>query len=129
MNEKHYSMKEMVASTGVTAHTLRYYERIGLLPPIPRASSGHRVYAQGHVEWVTFIRHLRATGMPIQRILRYSNLMKMGNSTVPDRLQVLVDHREAIKHKLCELQENLERIEYKIGMYQEHMDEREKQMK
>ncbi len=129
MSEKKYAMQQMVEETGVSAHTLRYYERIGLVPEVPRAPSGHRYYLQGHMERVIFIKRLRATGMPIQRISRYFSLMKLGNSTIPDRLQVMEDHRESIEAKLCELQENLELIKYKIGMYREYMIEREKNQK
>src|SRR5687767_15018837 len=82
-----FSIREVAAATGVTAHTLRYYERAGLLPRVPRASSGHRRYGPTEVRWVTFLRRLHETGMPIRRMLEYARLVRRGEST--DRKSVV----------------------------------------
>ncbi len=126
MSEPTLSIKERAEATGVSAHTLRYYERVEILPPIPRASSGHRVYSEGHAEWVLFVKYLRATGMPIRRILHYTQLARLGDATVPERLQVLEDHRRSIERNLDELEACHQRITKKIAIYKEHIEQKRK---
>lgn len=124
MSERIYSIQELANETGVTAHTLRYYERIGLVTSVPRTESGHRQYGISHFDKVQFIRRLRSTGMPIRQVLRYFELVEKGDSTVLERLQIMEAHKEAIEANISELEQNLEKIEYKICFYKEAIADR-----
>lgn len=104
--------------TGLSAHTLRYYERAGLmLSPVQRASSTHRRYSESDVAWVVFLSRLRSTGMPIRAIEEYVDLVRRGESSVLERLQLLVAHRERVLEELAETQASLAAIDYKIRRY------------
>ena len=110
------SIAEMAQRAGVTAHTLRYYERIGLLE-VARDAGGHRVYDAGDYARVVFLTRLRMTGMPIRDLRRYVALVADGETSVPERLAMLQEHRDAIRIQLMELQLALETVEYKITSY------------
>jgi DNA-binding transcriptional MerR regulator len=113
------TIKEVAAATGVTAHTLRYYERIGLMPSVPRADSGHRRYGPDEVRWIEFLRKMQQTGMSIQRMLEYARLLRRGDSTIAARRLLLEAHRRDVQAHLVELTANLKLIEKKIRMYEE----------
>jgi DNA-binding transcriptional MerR regulator len=112
-----FSIKEVAAQTGVTAHTLRYYERIGLLRGVPRAASGHRRYRDSDVRWVEFLRKLHATGMPIRRMQEYAALLRKGDSTILARQRLLEEHRKDVESRIEILAANLEMIRKKIRFY------------
>lgn len=114
---KHYSIREAAERTGVTAHTLRYYEQIGLLKPIQRTSSGYRCYTDDDLGWVDFLTCLRATGMSIQGMLQFVRLAHTGEHTVPTRCDLLEEHRDALHQRIRELQEYLSVIDAKITTY------------
>jgi DNA-binding transcriptional MerR regulator len=107
--------------SGVSAHTLRYYERAGLLDPIDRAASGHRRYAEEDLARIQFLTKLRSTGMPIRQIREYADLMRSGDDTHQARLALLEEHRDAVRAHLAETERNLELIDYKIGYYRERL--------
>jgi DNA-binding transcriptional MerR regulator len=110
------TIAEMAERAGVTAHTLRYYERAGLLD-VGRDPAGHRVYDGRDYARVVFLTRLRMTGMPIRDLQRYIALVAQGEQTVPERLQMLLDHRDAVRAQLHELTFALETIEFKIAAY------------
>lgn len=110
------TIAEVAERTGVTAHTLRYYERIGLLA-VARDDAGHRAYGAGDVARVVFLSRLRMTGMPIRGLQRYIALVGEGEQTVPERLRMLLAHRDAVRAQLAELAFSLESIEFKISAY------------
>ncbi|MFC4942103.1 MerR family transcriptional regulator [Pseudonocardia sp. GCM10023141] len=110
------TIAEVAERTGVTAHTLRYYERIGLLA-VGRDHSGHRVYSADDYGRVVFVNRLRTAGMPIRELQRYIALAEAGDHTVPERLQIMLDHRDAVRTQIQELQFCLETIEFKIAAY------------
>lgn len=113
------TISDVAAETGLTASTLRYYEQAGLLRgAIDRASSSHRRYSEQDLRWVTFITKLRATGMPIRDIRRYTELAREGDHTTPDRLALLVEHRERVLAQLAEIQQSLDAIDFKIATYE-----------
>jgi DNA-binding transcriptional MerR regulator len=116
------TVQEASDKTGLSAHTIRYYERIGLLPSIERASNGHRRYSEEDIGWIEFLKCLRSTGMPISDMQRYVELQQEGDATLHDRLALLEAHRRRIKIQIRELNSILERIEGKIGYYQELKD-------
>lgn len=101
---------------GVSAHTLRYYERIGLLR-VGRDAAGRRVYDEGDVRRLRFVTRLRHTGMPIREVQRYFALVDAGPSTEPERLELLLRHRESVRERLVELTSALEAVDYKIATY------------
>ncbi|MFC5501737.1 MerR family transcriptional regulator [Lysinimonas soli] len=113
------SISDVAAETGLSTSTLRYYEQEGLLlDEVGRASSSHRRYAPEVVGWLTFITRLRSTGMPIRDIRRYAELVRQGEHTTPDRLELLVAHRERVLEQLAEAQRSLAAIDYKISSYE-----------
>ena len=111
------SIREVSDKTGITTHTLRYYERIGLVQPITRARSGHRRYGEADVRWLELLKKLHQTGMPIKRMLEYARLARRGDTTVLARRALLDDHRKDVESELERLQSTLALINKKIGMY------------
>lgn len=110
------TIAEVAERAGVTAHTLRYYERIGMLD-VGRDPSGHRVYGAADFGRVVFITRMRLAGMPIRDLQRYIRLAGAGEHTVQERLQIMLDHRDSVRAHLRELQVALETIEFKIAAY------------
>src|SRR5262245_62759344 len=113
--ERELSIAEAAESSGLSAHTLRYYERAGLLEPVGRNGSGHRRYRQTDLELIAFLVKLRATGMPIREVRRYAELMRGGDATNADRLALLEAHRDTVLAGLEATTRNLELIDWKIG--------------
>ena len=112
------SIAEAADATGLTTHTLRYYERDGLLlDAVDRASSGHRRYSEDDVGWIRMITRLRATGMPIREVRQYADLVRAGDGNEAERLQLLVAHRDRVRQQLAEVATHLEAIDHKIGVY------------
>jgi DNA-binding transcriptional MerR regulator len=107
---------DVAALTGITAHTLRYYERIGLVD-VARDASGRRTYDRDAVGRVVFITRLRDSDMPIAAISRYVELVKQGPGTEPERLALLEAHRADIVHRLRDLEAALAVVDYKITTY------------
>jgi DNA-binding transcriptional MerR regulator len=103
--------------TGLTAHTLRYYERVGLIWDVARDAVGHRRYSAPQVEWLVLLTRLRATGMPIAGMLRYSELVRSGSGE-RDRLDLLRRHRIELATRLAELNADLTLIDSKIAAYE-----------
>lgn len=112
---------EAAGAAGVTAHTLRYYERAGLLPHVERNGSGHRRFTEEDIEWVVMVTRLRATGMPIRAIREYAELVRAGEGNEAERLALLEEHRERVVAQLAEIERNLELVDYKIGLYRERL--------
>ncbi len=115
------SIAEAAEASGLSPHTLRYYERVGLLEPVDRNWSGHRRYREADLEWIQFLTKLRATGMPIRDVRRYAELRKAGESTNQERLALLEAHRDAVLDELEATAKNLELIEWKINSYRERL--------
>ena len=112
------SIAEAARRTGVSAHTLRYYERAGLVvTSVGRTASGQRRYQQLDLDWITVCTKLRATGMPIKTIRRYAQLVAAGHGSEQERLTLMEAHRAEVTAKLAELQENLKLIDHKIHVY------------
>lgn len=113
-----YTVAEAAAATGLTAHTLRYYERDGLLlQEVARSASGHRRYTDGDLTCIEMLTRLRATGMPIREVRRYAALVRHGAGNEADRLELLREHRQRVLAQLAEVQDHLGAIDRKIGIY------------
>ena len=121
--DRTYSIKEAAAETGVTAHTLRYYERIGLLEPVGREENGRRRYSGGDLYSVRFLTMLRATGMPIRDMLVFMQLTRVGDETVSDRAELLERHQRELQFRLKELAGHMEVLERKIAWYRRREQE------
>jgi DNA-binding transcriptional MerR regulator len=112
------TIAEAARRTGVSAHTLRYYERAGLvISPVDRTSGGRRRYRELDLKWIVICTKLRATGMPIKGIRRYAELVAAGAGNEAERLALLEAHRADVLAKLAEIQENLQIIDRKIAVY------------
>lgn len=115
------TIAEAAEASGLSAHTLRYYEREGVLDPIARADNGHRRYGEQELEWIRFLTKLRSTGMPIRQIRAYADLYRRGDATHTERLALLEAHRESVRAQLAETERNLELIDRKITHYRERL--------
>jgi len=118
VREAALSIAEAARRTGISVHTLRYYERAGLsVTSVDRNDAGRRRYQQLDLEWITVCTKLRATGMPIKTIRRYAELVSAGHGNEQERLALMEAHRADVTAKLAEIQENLELIDHKIDVY------------
>lgn len=112
-----YTISEVVTYTGLSAHTLRWYERIGLMPHIDRSNTGQRLYNDHDLDWLDFVGKLRLTAMPVADMVRYAELARQGDDTFPARLELLVAHREDVRRRIAELRDTLGILDFKIDLY------------
>lgn len=115
--EDRYSISEVATCTGLSAHTLRWYERIGLMPHIDRTGTGQRRYRNRDLSWLYFLNRLRLTGMPVADMVRYAELVRAGEHTVEERRTLLEAHRETVRQRLLEVQDSLAVLDLKIAAY------------
>lgn len=111
------TIAEVAERTGLTRHTLRYYERDGLMLSVGRDRSGHRRYSEGDLGWIELITKLRATGMPVRDVRRYAELVRAGDGNEQERMALLRAHRERVRAKLDMMAAHLDAIDIKIGYY------------
>jgi DNA-binding transcriptional MerR regulator len=112
------SIAEAARRSGVSVHTLRYYERAGLVvTPVDRTQSGRRRYQEEDLKWISICTKLRSTGMPIKAIRRYAQLVSAGPGNEQERLALLEAHRADVTARLAEVQEHLKLIDHKIDVY------------
>jgi DNA-binding transcriptional MerR regulator len=117
------TIAEAAAATGLSADTLRYYERDGLmLQPVARSASAHRRYTEQDVGWIILLTRLRATGMSIRDMRRYAELVRAGDGNEAERLALLQSHRELVLARLAEVTEHLGAIDAKIGIYTDKLE-------
>lgn len=115
---------ELARRSGRSTHTLRYYERIGLLPPPQRDNAGRRDYDASVLVWLAFLERLRATGMPIREMLDYAALRALGDETAQARCTLLEAHRERVREHMMLLQASLDVLDTKIEGYHAAIHER-----
>jgi DNA-binding transcriptional MerR regulator len=113
-----WTTRQAAEKCGLSQHTLRWYERIGLLDRVDRAPDGRRRFSQGDLDWLVLLSRLRATGMPVAEMLRYAELVRSGAGE-PERLQLLEQHRERVRQALLDQQDCLELLNIKIATYRE----------
>ncbi|HWP50936.1 MAG TPA: MerR family transcriptional regulator [Clostridia bacterium] len=114
---------------GLSQDTLRYYERIGLIPSVRRSSSGIRDYAQEDCNWIDFIKCLRCAGLPIEVLTEYVALFQTGDTTVAARKKLLIEQRKQLSAKIEAMQKTMERLNAKIESYEQIVVKKEKQLK
>ncbi len=112
-----YTISEVAAHSGLSAHTLRWYERIGLMPHVDRSHTGQRRYSNRDLDWLGFVGKLRLTGMPVADMVRYAELVREGEGTHAERQRLLAAHREDVRRRIAELQDTLAVIDHKIDFY------------
>lgn len=117
MSKNTLTIGQLAEITGLSAHTLRYYERIGLLNDVARSESGRRYYTLGHLGWLDFVMRMRSTGMAISEIIRYAELAREGDVTTEARLHLLEDHQVELEKQIENLQRDLQVIKDKISYY------------
>jgi DNA-binding transcriptional MerR regulator len=111
-----WSIGEAAAKCGLSQHTLRWYERIGLLANIERGGDGRRRFSEGDLEWLSLLTKLRATGMPVRDMQRYAELVRSGAGEA-ERIELLKKHREEVRRALASQRECLKLLDSKIGYY------------
>ncbi|MGW2639970.1 MerR family transcriptional regulator [Streptomyces sp. NPDC001348] len=112
-----YTISEVVAFTGLTAHTLRWYERIGLMSHIDRSHTGQRRYCNRDLDWLDFVSKLRLTGMPVADMVRYAELVREGDTTYGERRDLLEATRRDVLARIAELRDTLAVLDRKISFY------------
>ncbi|MER5719584.1 MerR family transcriptional regulator [Streptomyces sp. NPDC002132] len=112
-----YTISEVVAFTGLTAHTLRWYERIGLMAHVDRSHTGQRRYSNRDLDWLDLVGKLRLTGMPVADMVRYAELVREGESTYEQRRELLEETRRDVQARIAELQDTLAVLDRKITHY------------
>lgn len=112
------TIREIAAKTNMSTDTLRYYERIGLLPPVPRNAVGIRNYDEYFVNFINFIKKLKASGMSLEHIIDYIRLAEMGDATIQERKKLMAEAREMLLDKINSLQLVAELADYQLRNYE-----------
>ncbi|MEE6268294.1 MerR family transcriptional regulator [Streptomyces noursei] len=112
-----YTISEVAQHTGLSAHTLRWYERIGLMPHVDRTHTGQRRFTNRDLDWLDLVGKLRLTGMPVADMVRYAELVREGEGTFAEREELLTRHREDVRQRIAELESTADVLDYKIGIY------------
>ena len=123
------TITEVSKKYGVTADTLRYYERIGLIPPVPRTKSGIRDYNEESCGWVELMKCMRRAGVQIEALIEYVALFQQGESTLQARKALLVEQRDQLMERMAEMQASLDRQNLKIERYEQDMVEAERKLR
>ncbi|HSO27886.1 MAG TPA: MerR family transcriptional regulator [Anaerolineales bacterium] len=114
-------ISEVSARTGVSLDTLRYYERIGLLPPVNRSENGIRNFDELDLRRVAFIKCMRNAGLPIETLIDYFQLLQAGDDTIDARKEILVAQRDQLLERMADLQETLDLLNHKIEVYEKSL--------
>ena len=115
----YYSIGQVAAKTGLTVHTLRYYEKEGLLPFVRKSSSCLRMFSDNDLGWLSIIECLKETGMPLKGIKQYIDWFREGDSTLPQRLEMFKQQQLKILTQIEQFQKYLQKIDYKVRIYEE----------
>ena len=115
--DKELPIQQVAAKTGLSIHTLRYYERLGLMASIHRLPNGHRRYSEDDLEWIDFLKCLRSTALPVAEMQRFAEITRQGESTLRERRELLEAHQHNVSLALQEMQQTLAIIEAKIAHY------------
>ena len=113
------TIKEVSEQYEISQDTLRYYERVGMIPPVTRTAGGIRNYTAEDLRWVELAKCMRSAGLPVEAMIEYVRLFQEGDSTLPARLQLLTDQREVLLEQRKQIDETLNRLNYKISRYEE----------
>lgn len=114
-------MKEVCKKFDLTPDTLRYYEKVGLIGEVPRDTNGYRIFSERNLNEIYFSKVMRKAGIPVQRLAEYINLVQVGEETVEERKNILLEEREMIRKNVEELQATLDILDGKISNYDERI--------
>ncbi len=113
------NVKEFAAQAGLSAHTVRYYDKLGLFGALSRNEAGHRRFGKPDLAWMAFILRLKETGMPLEQILTYARLRSEGDTTLAARMALLQQHADALAQRVALEQQHLQKLQEKIAYYQQ----------
>jgi DNA-binding transcriptional MerR regulator len=123
------TIAEVSEKFAISQDTLRYYERIGLIPGVNRNKSGIRDYTEEDCNWVEFIKCMRGAGLPIEILIEYVRLFQQGDETIKARKGLLIEQRKQILARMESMKKTLERLDYKIASYEQTVVLKEKELK
>ena len=122
------TIAEVSKKYDISADTLRYYERIGLLPPVPRNKSGIRDYDEASCGWIELMKCMRAAGVQIEALIEYVALFQQGDSTINARKEILMEQRDQLMERMADMQQSLDRLNHKIERYEQVLVQKEKEL-
>jgi len=123
------TITEVSEKIDVSQDTLRYYERIGLIPRVNRNKSGNRDYTEEDCKWVEFIKCMRSAGLPIEVLIEYVGLFQQGDETIEARKELFIEQRKQLLARMEDMKKTLERLDYKIASYEQAVVEKEKALR
>lgn len=123
------TIAEVAKKYDLTPDTLRYYERVGLIPSVGRTSGGIRDYQEEDCRWIAFIKCMRASGLPVEKLIEYVRLFQLGDDTIKARKSLLIEQRDALVVRISEMQSTLERLNGKIDRYEKSVLPAENELK
>ena len=123
------TIKEVSEQYDISADTLRYYERIGLIPPVPRTRGGLRDYGEESCGWIQLMKCMRAAGVQIEALIEYVDLFQQGDATLDARKALLVEQRDQLVSRMAEMQASLDLLNQKIDRYEQGMMTAEQQLR
>lgn len=113
------TIKDVSEKYELTQDTLRYYERVGMIPPVTRTASGMRDYQEADLKWVELAKCMRSAGLPVEAIIEYADLCQQGDGTIPARLQLLKNQLEELLRQREQINATIDRLKYKVARYEE----------
>lgn len=112
------TIKEVSEKYNISQDTLRYYERVGMIPPVTRTAGGIRDYQESDLGWVELAICMRSAGLAVESMIEYVRLYQEGNATIPARLQLLEEQRRILEEQKAQIDETIKRLDYKISRYE-----------
>lgn len=116
------TIKEVAEKYDISADTLRYYERVGMIPKVTRKSNGIRDYQEDDLGWVELALCMRSAGLPVEVMIEYVKLYKEGDNTIPARLELLQEQMNSLKEQKEQIETTMKRLAYKISKYEEAVE-------
>ncbi|MTV48307.1 MerR family transcriptional regulator [Heliobacillus mobilis] len=123
------TITEVSEKLDISQDTLRYYERIGLIPPVNRNKNGIRDYTEEDCKWVEFIKCMRSAGLPIEVLIEYVALFQQGDETIEARKELFIEQRKQLITRIEDMKKTLERLDYKIAVYEQAIVKKEKELR
>jgi len=122
------TIKEVSERFNISPDTLRYYEKIGLIPPVKRNKGGIRDYGEADIGWVEFVKCMRGAGLTIEVLIEYVQLCLQGDRTIGARKKILQEQRNRLVIRMEEMKNTLDKLNHKIDLYEKHVLKREKEL-
>ena len=123
------TIAEVSKKYDISPDTLRYYERIGLIPPVPRSKSGIRDYGEESCGWIELMKCMRAAGVQIEALIEYVALFQQGDDTIDARKALLIEQRDQLIERMADMQRSLDRLNDKIDRYEQGLMTKEQQLR